>query len=108
MGYGKEKMLVMTALNLSAAFHTINHEVLLSILQNNFGISGRALELFKNYLTPRDMTVKIGKPYSEKKNSPFQFPRGPALEQTYLTCKVVPSEKQYTLGLTSYPMQMIM
>ena len=58
---------VMITLNLYAAFDTVDHTVLLSNLWNNVGICGMALEWFKNYLTPIDMTVKIGKSYSERK-----------------------------------------
>ena len=33
----------MVALDLSAAFHTVNHKILLDILNKNFGIQGSAL-----------------------------------------------------------------
>ena len=46
----RKDVTVMIALNLSAAFDTVNHEVLLTKLQNNFGINGMALEWFRNYL----------------------------------------------------------
>ena len=88
----RKNITVMIALDLSAAFDTVDHKVLFSNLQN-FGIRETAPEWFKNYLAPRDMTVKIGKSYSKNKNLSFQFPKGPALEETYLTCTVVPSAK---------------
>ena len=72
----RKNVTVMIALNLSVAFDTVNHKVLLSNLQNNSGISGRALEWFKNYLTPTDMRVKIGKSYSERKELTFSVPQG--------------------------------
>ena len=77
MVYGKEKYVtVMIALNLPMAFDTVDHKVLLSNLQNNFGISGTALEWFRNYLNHRDMTVKIEKSYSERKELTFSVSHG--------------------------------
>ena len=67
----------MIVLDLSAAFDTVDHKVLLTTLQSNFGIKGMALEWFKNYLALRYMTVKIGKSYSERKEHTFLVPQGP-------------------------------
>ena len=72
----RKNVTVMITLGLSAAFDTVYHKVLLSNLQNNFGINGMALEWFRNYLAPRDMTVKIGKSYSERKELTFSLPQG--------------------------------
>ena len=68
----------MIALNLSAAFDTVNYKVLLTFtkLQNNFGINGMALEWFRNYVALRDVTVKIGKSYSKRKEVTFSVPQG--------------------------------
>ena len=57
----RKNVTVMIVLNLSTAFNTVDHEVLLRNLQDNFGISGIALEWFRNYLNNRYMKVKIGK-----------------------------------------------
>ena len=71
---GRKNVTVMITLSLSVAFDTVDHKVLLSNLQNNIGISGMSLEWFKNYLTPRDMAVKIGKSYFERKELTFSVP----------------------------------
>ena len=52
----RENVTVMIALNLSAALDTVKHKVLLSNLQNNFGINGMALEWFRNYLPLMDIS----------------------------------------------------
>ena len=53
------------ALDLSAAFDMVDHVILLSTLNHNFGIDGKALELVRNYLAPRYMRIRIGKSYSQ-------------------------------------------
>ena len=72
----RKNITVMIVLNLSTAFNTVKHEVLLRNFQDNFGISGIALEWFRNYLYNRDMKVKIGKTYSETNELAFLVPQG--------------------------------
>ena len=67
----RKNVTVMIVHDLSSAFDTVDHEVLLRNLQNNFGICGIALEWFRNYLNNRDMKVKIGKHIPREKNWPF-------------------------------------
>ena len=59
-------------LDLLAAFDTIDHELLLQVLHNRFGISGSALKWYTTYLRPRRFRVCINEHYSsEKKNNAF-------------------------------------
>jgi hypothetical protein len=48
MSKGEVVMLVM--LDLSAAFDTVDHEILLNRLKTRFGVDGTALKWFKSYL----------------------------------------------------------
>ena len=73
---GQKNVTVLIALNLSAAFNTVDHSVLLSTLQANFRVHEIALEWFKNDLAPRGMKVKVGKAYSDKKELTFSVPQG--------------------------------
>ena len=54
------RVTALTLLDLSAAFDTIDHTILLSRLGNWFGVSGKALDWFKSYLTGRSQRIKLG------------------------------------------------
>ena len=56
---------VVLLLDLSAAFDTVDHEKLLAILEFEIGITGVALEWFREFLTNRTQKVKIGETCSE-------------------------------------------
>ena len=48
------KITMLTMLDLSAAFDTIDHDILISRLSNIFGIKDKALQLIKTYLIHRN------------------------------------------------------
>lgn len=52
-------------LDLSAAFDTVDHAVLLARLEHCTGIKGSALEWFKSYISNRSFKVNIGEHLSE-------------------------------------------
>ena len=74
-------------LNLSAAFHTIDHGILLSRLNSLYGISGDALDWFKSFLSYRVQRVIIGDTVSECKDLDFGVPQwsvlGPMIYYKY-------------------------
>ena len=72
----RKNVTAMIGLDLSAAFNTVDHKVLLTTLQSNFGIKGMTFKWFKNNLALRDMTVKIERSYSERKELTFCIPQG--------------------------------
>ena len=45
-------------LDLSAAFNTVDHDLLLEIIEKQYGIVGAAREWYTSYLKPR--TFKVG------------------------------------------------
>ena len=55
----RKKSAVLIGLDLSAAFDTIDHAILIKRLEQRFGISGVALTWLENYLSGRFQYVKI-------------------------------------------------
>ena len=65
-------------LDLSKAFDTVNHKILLSKL-DHYGIRGPAYNLLKSYLSNRKQYVKIGKYNSELREINCGVPQGSVL-----------------------------
>ena len=59
------KITALTLLDLSAAFDTIDHDILITCLSTWYGISGTALSWFTSYLTDRRQAIKIGNCFSD-------------------------------------------
>ena len=70
---------VLTLLDFSAAFDTIDHKILLDRLENLYGISGTALSWFKSYLTGRTQMVTIDNNSSKPSILCFGVPQGSVL-----------------------------
>ena len=64
------------AIDLLAAFDTVDHVILLDVLQKGFRIEGVALSWFDNYLCPHFCKVNIGKAYSSSREHECCVPQG--------------------------------
>ena len=71
--------IILLLLDLSAAFDTVNHELLLNRLKKSYGLSGDVLNWFNSYLSNRSFTVSIGKHRSNKCYLRIGVPQGSIL-----------------------------
>ena len=72
-------LVILLLLDLSAAFDTIDHEILTQRLLDEFGISGSALDWMKDYLVGRSFFVKIDQKLSDAFCLLFGVPQGSLL-----------------------------
>ena len=83
------RVTALTLLDHSAAFDTTDHTFLLRRLDNWFGVSGKALDWFKSYLTGRSQRIKLDNCMSSRSDLSFGVPRetvlGPLLFTLYTT-----------------------
>ena len=70
---------ILLMLDLSAAFDTIDHDILLSRLCNVYGITGNSLDWFRSYLTGRIQRVVIEDSVSVDQELDFGVPQGSVL-----------------------------
>ena len=72
----REETMALMVIDLSAAFNMVDHQVLIEVLRNKFGINGVALEWYKEYLYPQGWQVKVRDSILKVKNLPFSVPQG--------------------------------
>ena len=66
LNMGKGEVTLLVLLDLSAAFDTIDHNILLKRLMNRYKVQGQALQWFKSYLTQRSQAVCVNDTVSDK------------------------------------------
>jgi len=77
---------VLALLDLSAAFDTVDHDILLTRLKVSFGIRGAALDWFQSYLSNRVECVRHGSVRSTQKIVRFGVPQGSVLGPYCSSC----------------------
>jgi hypothetical protein len=85
---GKSSLLV--SLDLSSAFDTIDHNLLIDRLRVSFGVTGPVLDWISSYLSSRTQLVKINEYCSTSQPCPFGVPQGSVLGPLLFTIYVSP------------------
>ena len=79
MKMNTQEVTLLVMLDLSAAFDTVNHKILLTRLNEELGICGSALEWFKSYLAKRGQRVYMDGSLSERFSLECGVPQGSCL-----------------------------
>ena len=81
---------MLVSLDLSAAFDTIDHQILLARLKHRFGITGKCLRWMSSYLVGRKLRVAINGSLSDSKDLDFGVPQGSVLGPKLFTMYLAP------------------
>ena len=86
----RNERVLLVSLDLSAAFDTIDHQILLARLKHRFGITDRCLQWIRSYLVGRKLRVAINGSLSNSKDLDFGVPQGSVLGPKLFTMYLAP------------------
>ena len=102
LAINKQKVSALVLLDLSAAFDTIDHKILLSRLSSFYGLSSTALNLIASYLLNRTQSVSI-ESHSTPPSSIFTgIPQGSVLGPLLFSLYTSPVSQIFTKASISY------
>lgn len=87
------KCTVLVLLDLSSAFDTVDHQVLLGRLRDHVGLSGSVLQWFTSYLSGRSFCVSANQIKSESVNLLCGVPQGSVLGPILFLLYLIPLGK---------------
>ena len=76
----------VVAIDLSAAFDTVENSILMQVLKNRFGVTGNAEKWFCSYLENRKFVVEINDSQSKEVTINYSVPQGSILGPTLFSC----------------------
>ena len=86
----QKRSVILLILDLSAAFDSVDHCILLSRLSRRFGVGGTALAWFRLYLGDRTQFVNTNGSTFERRVLQFGVPQGSALEPLFFSLYTSP------------------
>ena len=95
---------ILALLDLSAAFDTIDHTILLNRLSQTFGLSGSVLMWFTSYIEGRFQSVKIGNHVSDEMPVRVGVPQGSVLGPVLFSLYMKPLSKIFLKHSINYHM----
>ena len=90
MALDKDCTVVLIMLDLSAAFDTIDHEVLSTRLTERYGVRGQVLDWIRSYLNNRSWRVIVDNHQSKVRDLKYGVPQGSILGPLLFTMYVAP------------------
>ena len=98
----KRKLSALVLLDLSAAFDTIDHQLLLSRLSSTFGLTGPALHILSSYLTGRSQSVSIDSHFTTPSPMHTGVPQGSVLGPLLFCLYTTPLSNMLSATALSY------
>ena len=101
----EQKAVALVLLDLSAAFDTIDHNIILSRLSKILGVDGIALKWFESYLEGRKQSVVINETLSSPDDVLYGVPQGSVLGPKLFTIYTLPIAdiaRKYNLEIHLY------
>jgi hypothetical protein len=90
LAINQQKVTALVLLDLSAAFDTIDHQILLTRLSSYFGVTGSAISLLSSYLLHRSQFVSINSHSSPSVSLTTGVPQGSVLGPLLFTLYTTP------------------
>uniref|UniRef100_A0A3P9J3F2 Reverse transcriptase domain-containing protein n=1 Tax=Oryzias latipes TaxID=8090 RepID=A0A3P9J3F2_ORYLA len=84
---------VLVLLDLKSAFDTVDHNILIERLHNDYGLSGSVLNWFISYLSGRTFNVAVGSSSSEIREITCGVPQGSVLAPILFILYMIPLGK---------------
>jgi len=97
-----KRVTALIQLDMSAAFDTVDHSILLHRLSLNFGLSNSALEFLSSYLSNRSQFVKIGSSCSDISPLLMGVPQGSILGPLLFSLYTTPLSYLFDSSSISY------